>query len=57
MIDERHELDVVENKSLRSVCGDTRMYRLRIEEVMRRIRENMSERVVLNVSKWLRHVE
>ena len=55
-VDEKHNLDVMEIKSLRSICG---MDRWRSHEVRRRVgvRYEMSDRVDWKLLKCFGHVE
>ncbi len=56
---ERRKLNVMEMRSLRSMCGATRMDRVRNEEVRRRrgvVRE-LAERAVQGVLRWFGHME
>ena len=56
---ERQKLNVFEMKCLRSMCGVTRLDRLRNEEVRERtgVRKELAERVDANVLRWFGHVE
>ena len=58
-VEERRKLDVMEMRCLRSMCGVTRMDRLRNEVVRERVGvdEKLSERVDRKVLKWYGHVE
>ena len=58
-VKERRKLDVMEMRCLRSMCGVTRMDRLRNEVVRERVGvdEKLSERVDRKVLKWYGHVE
>ena len=58
-VEERRKLDVMEMRCLRSMCGMTRMDRLRNEVVRERlgVEEKLSERVDRKVLKWYWHVE
>ena len=58
-VEERNKLDVAEMKCLRSMCGVTRMDRVRNEVVRERVGvpERLSERVDRKVLKWFGHVE
>ena len=57
--EERQKLNVFEMKCLRSMCGVTRLDRLRNEEVRERtgVRKKLAERVDTNVLRWFGHVE
>jgi Reverse transcriptase (RNA-dependent DNA polymerase). len=57
--DERRRLDVLEMKCLRSMCGVTRLDRIRNEEIRRRTREEkeLSARVDQRVLSWFGHME
>ena len=58
-VEEREKLDVAEMKCLRSMCGVTRMDRIRNEVVRDRVGvpERLSKRVDRKVLKWFGHVE
>ena len=58
-VEERHKLDGAEMKCLRSMCGVTRMDRVRNEVVRGRVGvpEKLSGRVDRKVLKWFGHVE
>ena len=58
-VEEREKLDVAEMKCLRSMCGVTRMDRVRNEVVRERVgvSEKLSKRVDRKVLKWFGHVE
>ena len=58
-VEERGKLDVAEMKCLRSMCGVTRMDRVRNEVVRERVGvpEKLSGRVDRKVLKWFGHVE
>ena len=58
-VEEREKLDVAEMKCLRSICGVTRMDRVRNEVVRERVgvSEKLSKRVDRKVLKWFGHVE
>ena len=58
-VEERDKLDVAEMKCLRSMCGVTRMDRVRNEVVRERVGvpEKLSKRVDRKVLKWFGHVE
>ena len=56
---ERNKLNVFEMKCLRSMCGVTRLDRIRNEEVRERtgVRKELAVRVDGNVLRWFGHVE
>ena len=56
---ERRKLNVFEMRCLRSMCGVSRLDRLRNEEVRERtgVREELADRVDKNVLRWFGHVE
>ncbi len=56
---ERKRLNVMEMRSLRSMCGVTRMDRVRNEEVRRRtgVVKVLAERAEQGVLQWFGHVE
>jgi len=58
-VEERDKLDVAEMKCLRSMCGVTRMDRVRNEVVRGRVGvpEKLSKKVDRKVLKWLGRVE
>ena len=58
-VEERDKLDVAEMKCLRSMCGVTRMDRVRNEVVRERVGvpERLSKRIDRKVLKWFGHVE
>ena len=56
---ERRKLNVFEMRCLRSMCGVSRLDRLRNEEVRERtgVRKELADRVDTNVLRWFGHVE
>ena len=56
---ERQRLNVFEMRCLRSMCGVSRLDRLRNEEVRERtgVRKELADRVDMNVLRWFGHVE
>ena len=56
---EKRKLNVMEMKCLRSMCGVTRMDRVRNEEVRRRtgVRKELSGRAEQSVLRWFGHME
>ena len=56
---ERRKLNVFEMRCLRSMCGVTRLDRIRNEEVRERsgVRKELADRVDINVLRWFGHVE